>query len=255
MELLLKKDSAGNVIAGSEKALIESVSFGDDILLHINTNVFSEHIILTNFLLNNFKVYGLSLKHLGGGLNSPDTYSDIRIVQYIYSSDNIAVICKNLVTNPHSTKTTVFNKIKDYYSYSWYLSQRYKLSYNDNNNNNIDNLQILQNYGDKCKCIVKTKQNNIHFIIKPDIIYFNKTEYVVKSSSMLLPLQITTNGIRMCSLLSNSIYNVYMHLSSKGLLTMMFKNSIEPSLEKKNTIGTCKIPVYIQIVKPDYSYC
>src|SRR5687768_12556158 len=110
MELLLKTDTAGNVVEGAHETLMERARRGDDITLYEESSVFNCYIVFPNYALEHDRISGLSLPHVAHGeLSDPATLGQrsLTTIQYIYDSRSRNLLCKDML-DEHLTLTEIW---------------------------------------------------------------------------------------------------------------------------------------------------
>ena len=98
MELLVKRDNAGNVVAGSDPLLLDRARRGDDLTLFIESSDYDEYIVFGNYVVGSDRVNALSLAHLvHGDLPEPAALErgPVAASQYIYDSKTNNVLVKD----------------------------------------------------------------------------------------------------------------------------------------------------------------
>ena len=183
MKLLLETSTAGEVEAGSRKSLFDAIATGSDVTLYLESNGYNEFIRFAHFLAGpSESVTGISLVHLGGGIALPRERSGINTVQYLYSSANETVVCRESLT---SGRRNVSNLVqhREYSNWKWYMQRQYTRS-------TVTTIEALRQYGAQCRMRFRISAN-VHLVAQADIVYFPTAgcsdAFVVKSSEVLLP--------------------------------------------------------------------
>lgn len=226
MDLLLKRDQTGNILVGSDRQLMQRAQLGDDLTLYIESTGYDEYIIFGNYGLNGERVSALSLPHLAHG-DVPDPAAlkrePISTSQYIYDSKSELnnVFVKDFL-DEGQTLTTAMTNNPYYRSYTWYSSRRYREA-------PFTDLNILKSCGDQFKIRLDFTKD-FQMIVKPDIIYFpdEYKNYLVKSSSMLLPTEFVADPNEYAGknrpLVANEIFSLaYLNIGSDNILVIIHK--------------------------------
>ena len=171
------------IMAGSKKELLKRVMSGDDVVLRIELDDFSENLFMHNMLVYRENCVGFTYPHFAHGIFEPfeRIYKDsLSSSLYIYDINSSNVVVHN-VRSTNTTSTVVHQSNPKYNRYCWNYSGSFK-TLKDNR------IETIKNLGSNFK-IRLTFEDNIILLIKPDIIYFtnNDTEFIVKSSQLLLP--------------------------------------------------------------------
>ena len=224
MNLLVKKDTGGSILEGTEQRLLDRAAGGDDLTIYIESTDYDEFIIFGNYVVNAGRVCGLSLPHLNhGDLSDAErlTQEPITTVQYIYDSDANNLIAKDAL-DQGETQTTLFFQNPSYRSYAWYSTRSYVEAH-------FTDLERLVACGDQFKVRLDFS-DDFKVIVKPDIIYFpdQGRDYLVKSSAMLLPTPFVNDPLRCVAagrpILSNEEFSLtYLNVGSDGRVTIIHK--------------------------------
>lgn len=229
MRPLVKKDTAGHVLGGSDGALLERARAGDDLTIFIESAGYDEYIIFGNYALAGGRVAGLSLAHLDhGDVPDPGALREGRITlaQYIYDSACNNVLVKDAPDEGISF-TTVYAHNPSYRSYTWYSTREYAEA----------EAGQLAAQGDQFKLRLMFGED-FAMILKPSLVYFphQGREYVVKSSAMLLPAEFAADPLRYVEsgrrLVENTSFSLaYLTIDSNGRLLITHKRRFEAAGE------------------------
>jgi hypothetical protein len=235
VELLLKRDRLGNVVAGADERLLARAARGDDIVAYEESSIFSCHILFANYVVSADRVSGLSLLHLAFGdladLGRLER-EPIDIIQYIYDSRCKNLLCRDLLDQDR-TVTELFANNPHYASFSWYSTRRFAdLKEADANR--------LKSLGDQFK-IRLTFAADLAMIVKPDIVFFPEAgrDFLVKSAAMILPTDFACDPIKYAQtdrpMVANKAFSLaFINIGADGLLTIVYKQrfSAQESLER-----------------------
>lgn len=234
MELLLKRDRLGQVVAGSDAQLLSSARRGDDLVAYEASSIFDCHIMFANYGVSAERVSALSLPHLAfGDLRDAGRLArePIDVIRYIYDSKCKNLLCRELL-DKNDTLCEVYANNPHYAGFTWYATRRYtELTY--------DGPASLQAQGDQFK-VRLLLASDFGLVIKPDIVFFPEAgkAFLVKSSPMILPTALIQDprgypyGER--PLVANRRFSlVYLALDDTGRLTLTYQDrfSLQESLE------------------------
>ena len=224
MELLVKKDNAGNILTGSDKLLLDRARRGDDLTLFIESTDYDEYIIFGNYTISSDRVSAISLAHLDhGDLPDPAALKRVPVAtsQYIYDSKTNNVLVKDWLDEGKTT-TTVFINNPVYRSYAWYSTRCYR----EMGSADLDSLKAC---GDQFK-IKLDLADTIKMVVKPSVVYFGheRNRFLVKSASMLLPSELVNDPAAYAAgnkaLVDNLQFSqTYLNICSDNTLTIVSK--------------------------------
>jgi len=179
----------GSFIKGDKCALVQAAHAGDDMVLHIALDHFSEDLILQNIIIFRDDCIGLTYSNLAHGSLSPSSRvynEELSNTLCVYSSTISNVVVHSMIAS-NTKRTVVHTHNKDYKRYVWRSTWQYKKS------NNANYSRILKDIGGRFKLKV-TFSKDVSLILKPNIVYFHDDgDVVVKSSQMLLPTEFANN--------------------------------------------------------------
>lgn len=242
MELLLKMDQAGNILAGSEQLLSERASRGDDLTIYIDAPGYDEYIIFGNYIVSAGRVSALSLPHLAhGDLSEPAALDrgPLSTSQYVYDSGTNNALIKE-IADEREALTTVFTNNPYYRSYIWYSTRHYVDA-------DFSDLERLKACGDQFKVRIDLT-TDFTIVLKPDIIYFpyQRTRYLVKSASMVLPTSFASDPTRYVesgiAVTNNQAFSLaYLNIDAEGLLTIVHKERFKADKKVDNRVSEGKL--------------
>jgi hypothetical protein len=249
MIALLKRDRLGHVLMGSDETLLQAAFAGHDIVAYEESSIFTCHIAFANYVVTGDRLSGLSLPHLAFG----DLRDEARvrsqpaeIVYYIYDSMGNDVLCKD-IPDQQRTITEIWANNPHYAALTWYSTRPFAPA------GPLDGKRIRE-LGDQFKLRL-TFGDDLHIILRPDIIYFpdDERDFLVKSSAMVLPTALARDPWRYAAtgrpLVANTSFGVsYLNLDSTGLLTIIHtprfavQESTEDALERVAAVAEPAAP-------------
>jgi len=186
-DILTIEDSV--IVKGDKLDLVQAAHAGNDIVLHIVLDHFSEDLIMQNMVIFRDDCIGLTYSNLAHGHLSPISRvhnEELSNTLCAYSSTIRNVVVHRMIAS-NTKRTVVHTHNKGYRKYFWRSIWQYKKS------NNADYLRLLKDIGGKFKLRV-TFSKDVSLIIKPNVVYFpDDGDVVVKSSQMLLPTEFANN--------------------------------------------------------------
>ena len=190
MRLLLETSTAGEVETGSRKSLFDAVSAGSDVALYLESSGYNEFIQFAHFLVGPSEyITGISLVHLGSGIARPRERSGINTVQYLYSSDNETVVCRESLTSGRRNFSSLAQH-REYSNWKWYMQRQYTRS-------TVSTIEALRQYGTQSRMRLRISAD-VCLVAQSDIVYFpsasSDDSFVVKSSEILLPRDLIERG-------------------------------------------------------------
>jgi hypothetical protein len=222
MDLLLKKDAAGAVLLGTDRDLLVRAATGDDLFLYLESIGFEKYLLFGNCVVSHDRVTSLGLSHLAAGYLTPPTphKQSQDVIQCIHDSQTNS-LCAREPWDAKSSLTSVYRSAPTACTQTWYSTRKYVES--------REARASLRTCGDQCKLLL-TLTPEFRIVMRPDITYFPRTgrEYLVKSSTMLLPSAFASDPMNYIrggkALTDDRCYSsTWLNIGSDDLLTIIHK--------------------------------